>query len=284
MSNPEIGGTAHTEQQHSPTPEEIGAFAQAIREVLGRHVNENHDPTSGYQWTWTQRGVWTLAVGGILTTEPVVRGPGGRWRLASTAIGQADLVVLMLHLAGALPDGVEAPRPPARGGVYAAAAVTSPAAVKQAAQAVRVDEPGAALPTGGNDVAGYPVTLTPNGPPQGPLQHVVTPGGCSAVIRLDQETRLSEPVHGDRMGVLVVPPAPADRHPGGTIPAVLYVAEQGAPWVAAGLNEQQQDQTQPVAAAVPRLAMPPQAAVQVAPRLETTMVDIGAPYPEPARA
>lgn len=223
MSNPEIGGNAHTDQ-HRPSPAQIAAFAVAIRAAFGDAVDETHDPTTGYRWTWANRGVWTLQVGGILTTEPVLHGPAGTWRLETPAIGEADLVLLMLRLAGGLPDGVS-PRRVSAGGVYGSAPLPrrlpAPALMPVPATPIGRPAPGRVL-----DVA-----LPPIGDPHDGRQRVRLPSGQTGIVDLRQECRLVDhaPDTG-AMTVIVVAVPRQDRNPADPIPATLYEAAAGGPF------------------------------------------------------
>ncbi|GLY08216.1 hypothetical protein [Actinoplanes sp. NBRC 101535] len=87
----------------------VTRFAATVREALGPHAVEEHDGQGGHRWRWTQRGLWTLTVGGLLEPEPVLAGPAGTWRFAAASLGAADLVLLMLHLAAAMPVGAGMP-------------------------------------------------------------------------------------------------------------------------------------------------------------------------------
>ncbi len=258
MSLPEIGGTAHTttvDGPHPPSPAEITAFADAIRRALGvEGVVESHTPSDGYRWTWVRRGVWTLAVGGILTTEPVLRGPSGVWKLHNTAITQADLVVMMLRLAEALPAQGDTARPPASGVYGVARAVNGPARADTRPPVPEVVAPrlhplGALVDR---------VELTPRGPVHEGIQPVWLPSGRPGMVDLRQECRLVDYLNGGPVVIVVAAP-PADRDERDEIPAVLYRPESGGPFTC---------QAPPVAAVQPPPVreIPPAAGSEFPPR------------------
>lgn len=222
MTTPEIGGTAQPDTLvNRPTDRELAAFVGAITRALGAHVNYDFEPASGHQWTWVHQGLWTLSVGGLLTVEPHLQGPPGRWRMSATSIGQADLVVLMLQLAGGLPGNTGRRTPPADAG-------TAVADIPPAAAVAVHYLPG--QPTWASGDGGTTIELHPDGPVRGTTQGVITPSGQRALVNLYGETRFAEPLGDRRMGVAVVAMMPRDRPPTAPIPARLYAPPGNQAW------------------------------------------------------
>lgn len=88
-------------------PIAVDEFAHAVASRLTTAgATYQHGPMGGHEWRWsTAAGVWALTVGGAIDAGPLVIGPAGnRWHLAEYTLQHADLVVLMLQLAGALPS------------------------------------------------------------------------------------------------------------------------------------------------------------------------------------
>jgi hypothetical protein len=87
--------------------QKINAFAAAVRPSLADvGAVYQHGPAGGHEWRWSNGlGVWALHAGGILDAGPRLTGPGidNRWRLLENTLQHADLVLLMLQLAGGIP-------------------------------------------------------------------------------------------------------------------------------------------------------------------------------------
>lgn len=95
----------------------VDRFAGAVQPVLtAAGVRYDRGPMGGHEWRWSNpAGAWALTLGGAIDAGPLVMGPGGnRWHLAEYTLHHADLVVLMLRLAGALPAPPERPVPDTR--------------------------------------------------------------------------------------------------------------------------------------------------------------------------
>lgn len=90
--------------------EQLDAFVQAVKPALDPVATYHHGPMGGHEWRWsTPAGAWALHVGGAIDAGPLVIGPGGNhWHTTEYALQHADLVLLMLQLAGAL-EGPDRP-------------------------------------------------------------------------------------------------------------------------------------------------------------------------------
>ena len=97
--------TAHRTPEPSNLQLRIDAFADRMRTALPADADYHHGVTGGHEWAWpAPGGVWAVQVGSILKPGPVLTGPDGcTWRTSSYTLRQADLFVLMLELAGAIP-------------------------------------------------------------------------------------------------------------------------------------------------------------------------------------
>lgn len=87
--------------------QKIDAFAAAVAPSLTAvGAVYQHGPMGGHEWRWSNElGVWALHVGGMIDAGPRLTGPGidNRWRLLENTLGHADLVLIMLQLAGGIP-------------------------------------------------------------------------------------------------------------------------------------------------------------------------------------
>lgn len=95
------------------TPAEaLDQFVHAIGRVLEPLGCYQHGPAGGHEWRWsTPDGMWAVHVGGIIDAGPLIVGPGdNRWHTTEYTLQHADLVILMLRLAGALPPAASAPQ------------------------------------------------------------------------------------------------------------------------------------------------------------------------------
>ncbi len=99
----------------TPNPEwntAVDAFADKLAPALTPLGNYDHGPAKGHGWHWsTGAGIWSVHVGGVIDAGPVITGPGMHWLLTEYTLRNADLVLLMLQLAGAITA------PPATGGI-----------------------------------------------------------------------------------------------------------------------------------------------------------------------
>jgi hypothetical protein len=81
-------------------------FARHIHPALEQvGANYTSGPINGHEWRWsTPAGAWGVTVGGALDSGPLLIGPAeNRWLMVEPALHHADLFILMLQLAGALP-------------------------------------------------------------------------------------------------------------------------------------------------------------------------------------
>lgn len=87
--------------------QKIDAFAAAVAPSLDNAgAVHQHGPMGGHEWRWSNElGVWALNAGGMIDAGPRVTGPGidNRWHLLEHTLRHADLVLLMLQLAGGIP-------------------------------------------------------------------------------------------------------------------------------------------------------------------------------------
>lgn len=89
------------------TPEaDIAAFVSVLRAAFGSVLDEQSGPAGGYQFRWTHKGLWKITVGGVLEPAPLLEGTFGYWRLAAADQRHAELALLILDAAGALPPNV----------------------------------------------------------------------------------------------------------------------------------------------------------------------------------
>ncbi|MFI7608886.1 hypothetical protein ACIBTV_27750 [Micromonospora sp. NPDC049366] len=115
----------------------LAEFADAMRAVLrtrydsqvdGPDALESWTRGDGYAWRWsTSVGMWTVTAGGLVDPRPLLRGPGGIWRVdAAPDTAGAAVVVVMLRAAGGLP--VAAGAEPATAVVVDAPTMANPGA------------------------------------------------------------------------------------------------------------------------------------------------------------
>lgn len=84
-------------------PEQLDEFVRAVKPALDPIATYDHGPMGGHAWRWsTPAGVWALHVGGAIDAGPIITGPAGQWHTSEYTMRHADLVLLMLQLAGAL--------------------------------------------------------------------------------------------------------------------------------------------------------------------------------------
>lgn len=107
----------------------VGAFVLAVHPVLAPLGNYQHGPMGGHEYRWSNElGVWAVHVGGAVDVGPLIIGPGGNhWLTTAYTLRCADLVLLMLELAGAIPMAEKRPALPVAGTVVDARAVPAPA-------------------------------------------------------------------------------------------------------------------------------------------------------------
>jgi hypothetical protein len=105
----------HTDQ---PTGSPLDLFVDRIRSVLRlRDTSPVTEPTAteswsggaGYTWTWTYghgpyRGQWIVRAGAPLDPAPVLTCPAGVWHFDRADPAEADKLLMLLRLAGGLPD------------------------------------------------------------------------------------------------------------------------------------------------------------------------------------
>jgi hypothetical protein len=198
------------------TPEaDVADFAAVIRDAFGDVVDEQHGPAGGYQWRWSNRGLWKISAGAVLDPQPFVEGPAGYWKIAKADRTGAEYALQVLAGAGALPPGVA---PPA-GTFYGSRHV-------QLRQGVRAMVRGRLYNATGPILEHEPVELIPQGPRQGDLQHIIAPGGSPAVLNVAGATFIVA-LESGRMGVVVVEGF-AGLAEDAPIPAKLYPAALGA--------------------------------------------------------
>lgn len=174
----------------------LAGFATIIRAGLGDLVAEERGPVGGYEWTWNRRGVWVLRAGELLTVEPHLVGPAGRWQFGAAALTNPDLVLLFLRLSDALPE--HAP------------------AFRNAGRVYGRSQPVAAAGRPGST----PVLLRRDGRVGDGLHRLVTPDGQPVVVS-DRGGDLVRVLPDGRMGSLSVPPF-GHLPPEEGVPALLH--------------------------------------------------------------
>lgn len=104
-------------QQHDPgqsLQDACDAFAKAISQALAGVAEAQHGPMGGWSWHWSTspQHAWVITAGGIIDAGPAVSGPGVDIRLPAYTLRHADLILLVLQLAGALATPVPLERRP----------------------------------------------------------------------------------------------------------------------------------------------------------------------------